>query len=237
MADGRYKLSIQMFTQREGTVLGLTLLLTAFAPPIFAQCPSPYLNEADAMQRARPCECHPGIEQIQNFLDDTTNELNAWQQVQDEMKQQTMTVEQARARFNQLHANQLNNNLFGCAPAGVVGRGSGRFFCKPCVRQDAVDCFCDVIVASIIMHETLHCAYNGYFGNAFQGAAKQLANSEVEAHQAQQQYLQQALKDLKNSPKCKPKQSYYPAPQKGGVGQPAIANAANRVGQYAATID
>ena len=232
-------MSFKKPNQRAGTVLGLALVLAAFAPPVLAQCPSSYLTDWQAMQRARPCECHPGIEQIENLLKDTTSALNAWQQVYQMASQQTMTPDQVRASFNAKHKDQIDHGLFGCSMRGKIGKTAGQLLCRPCVRQDIVDCTCDAIVLSIILHENMHCFYNLNTINIVRGLfdpGKVLAGSEVQAHEWQQEDLQAELDRLRNSAKCKPKLSYYPTPQ-GGAGQPAFASAANRVGQYAAAID
>jgi hypothetical protein len=231
-------LSFQKLNQRAGTVLGLALLLAAFAPLVLAQGQSPYLTPDQALQRARPCSCHPGIEQIENFMKDTADELHAWQLVEQEAEQQTMTPAQARARFNALRSNQLDKRLFGCSMKGVVGKTEGFFTCQVLVRQDYADCACDIIVASTIEHEQEHCVFNRLPTSWITfNVAKSLATSEVEAHFEQYEYLKEQLEALRNSDKCKPKLSLYAPPQRGGAGQTAIANAANRVGQYAAAID
>jgi len=204
-----------------------------------AQGQSPFLTPAEAMKRAKPCSCHPGLEQIANMIEETKKDMAVWEQIAQETGQHKMTQQDARDRFRELGKLTLDDNLFGCkiSSLGTVGKTQGHFFfCKPLISQAFADCACDVIVASTIDHEEEHCFVNSlpnYFLTL--NVAQSLAGSEFRAHEEQIRYLEQAEENLRNSPKCKPKPPNTLG-QKNDAGQPPPGNAAKRVGQYAAGI-
>lgn len=216
-----------------GAFPALLLLLVAVATMVLGQGQPVWLSPDQALKRSKPCTCHPGIEQIENFMRETTDALNAWKIVYENAEKSPMTPDQARAEWRKFHKSEVDDQLLGCNMTGVVGMTTGGFFgCNVRIRQDYADCACNVIVASTIQHEEEHC-FENRIGWITTNPGKALAGSEIAAHQTQMEYLQEQLDSLRK--KCQPKLSWYGQPVAPNGGGPAFA-AASRVQQYAATI-
>ncbi len=199
--------------------------------------------------QSRPCTCDPAdLEDVQDKLDLTRKQLDAWKQVLDEVQTgaagAATSGDTAGERFctlTGLPADCLKPANKDQKRAGSVNPET----LKPEINPAYAAAHCDAVVDSVDYHERMHPKFLelnrfnyrvilGVLGWNYKAGARVMCWNEMFAHEEQIQFLEEKKAELEEQ--CRPKISTYPTDQEKEAQKERVAAAEKRVTAYARTI-